>query len=129
MLEPTQGCCYCTFHVYVAIRFCGSTWWRTFRTFHCMLSIKDGLNWYTVWWKESLNSNGQHFSQYNKTNHHLSTELIEHTKRPRHMTLEIQINLLMVFQPNRRSIIRSIMTITLSTKIYDFWKFLFSFYW
>jgi hypothetical protein len=92
----------------------GSHWEfrHTFRTFHCILSIKDGLNWYTVWWKESLNSDGQHFSQYNKTNHNLSPQLIEHTKRPRHMTLEIQINMLMVFQHNCRSIIRSITTIT-----------------
>jgi hypothetical protein len=35
--------------------------------------------------KESLNSDGQQFQQYQKMNNHLSTEIIEHKQKPRYM--------------------------------------------
>ena len=39
-----------------------------------------------------LNSDGQHFkTKSNKANSHLSAQIIEQTKIPRHMTLEIQV--------------------------------------
>ena len=40
--------------------------------------------------KESLNSDGQQFQQYQKMNNHLATEIIEHKQKPRYMALEIQ---------------------------------------
>ena len=55
--------------------------------------------------------NGQQFHAYKKRNNHLPSQIIKHKKRPRHMTLEIQVlawdrhkhlaglNWLMGFQP------------------------------
>jgi hypothetical protein len=53
------------------------------------LKLRDIGNCYKWLWKESLYKDGQQFHPYQQNEQ--SFQLMEHKKRQRHMTLEIQI--------------------------------------